>query len=70
MNYLTMVRTLMVVPVSTRSMTASARPRPQAASTEPDTYLIPMNSRTIAIKDAQKFKIRIIESLVDLSAVS
>mmetsp|Transcript_9411 Transcript_9411/g.11621 ORF Transcript_9411/g.11621 Transcript_9411/m.11621 type:complete len:205 (-) Transcript_9411:33-647(-) len=31
---------LIVVPVSTRSTTASARPRPQAASTEPETNLI------------------------------
>lgn len=31
----------MVVPVSTRSTTASARPRPHAASTEPETYFMP-----------------------------
>lgn len=28
------------MPVSTRSTTASARPKPQAASTDPETYLI------------------------------
>ena len=32
--------TRIVVPVSTKSMTASARPRAQAASTEPETNLI------------------------------
>jgi hypothetical protein len=30
----------MVVPVSTKSTTASASPKPQAASTLPDTYLM------------------------------
>ena len=33
--------TRIVVPVSTRSTTASARPNPHAASTEPETYLMP-----------------------------
>ncbi len=36
-----MLRTLIVVPVSTKSTTASAKPKPHAASTDPDTYLIP-----------------------------
>ena len=34
--------TFIVVPVSTKSITASANPNAQAASTEPETYLMPI----------------------------
>lgn len=33
----------MVVPVSTKSTTASAKPNPHAASTDPETYLMPVS---------------------------
>lgn len=35
------VLTIIVVPVSTKSTTASARPKPHAASTDPETYFMP-----------------------------
>ena len=44
----------MVVPVSTRSMTASARPKPQAASTDPETYLMPVK---LVIKENVKKRV-------------
>lgn len=39
-NKISQLLTFIVVPVSTRSITASARPRPHAASTDPDTNFI------------------------------
>jgi hypothetical protein len=37
----------MVVPVSTKSTTASARPRPHAASTDPDTNFMPASGENV-----------------------
>jgi hypothetical protein len=51
--------TLMVVPVSTKSTTASAKPNPQAASTEPDTYLIPIYASMVSDIKLDKLMIHI-----------
>ena len=58
MQFFLVLLTIMVVPVSTRSMTASASPRPHAASTEPDTYLMPRNNRKKKKNKKKKRKIR------------
>mmetsp|Transcript_23672 Transcript_23672/g.79526 ORF Transcript_23672/g.79526 Transcript_23672/m.79526 type:complete len:295 (-) Transcript_23672:346-1230(-) len=49
----------MVVPVSTRSTTASARPRPTAASTEPEMVLISVFTPLAASSGAKNWPVRL-----------